>query len=394
MERTILHCDCNSFFASVETVAHPEYAKVPMAVCGSVEDRHGIVLAKNELAKKTGVTTGETVWMAKRKCPGLLIVNPTYGIYSQYSNAVNEIYYEYTDKIEPFGCDESWLDVTGSYRLFGDGKKIADILRERIKKELGITISVGVSFTKTFAKLGSDYKKPDATTVISRENYKEILYPLPAAALLFVGSHSAEKLHMLGIDTIGQLACADAEFLENSFGKTGRSMYAAANGLYDGDVSVYGGCREEKSIGNGHTFKKDILTFDEAKSAISVISDEVARRMRKAGVKGKTVALSVRDADFSSVSKRCTLEYPTCVSRNIAETCYALLEKYWNMKKPIRSITVTMSGFNRDGMCEQLKLFYSEDEALEMKREKLERTVDTIRSRFGKSSLVRGVQLI
>lgn len=393
MERTILHCDCNSFFASVETVAHPEYAKVPMAVCGSVEDRHGIVLAKNELAKKAGVITGETVWMARRKCPDILVVHPTHGLYSQYSKAINAIYYEYTDRIEPFGCDESWLDVTGSFRLFGDGRKIADTLRERIKKEMGITISVGVSFTKTFAKLGSDYKKPDATTVISRENYKNIIYPLPAESLLFVGAHGAEKLHMLGIDTIGQIACANPEFLESSFGKTGISIYNAANGIYDGEVAVYGSGREEKSVGNGHTFKRDITSFDEARSAISVICDEVAGRMRKYGVKGRTITLSVRDNDFSVSSKRVTLEYHTCVSKSIAKEAYSLFKANWSLKKPIRSITVSMSGLIRDGGCEQLKLFYSEDELKEMKLEKLERTVDTIRSRFGYSSLVRAVQV-
>ena len=186
-ERTILHCDCNSFFASVETVSHPEYARVPMAVCGSTEERHGIVLAKNELAKKYGIKTAETVWSAKKKCPDLVIAEPHYGEYVKFSRAVNRIYAEYTDEIEPFGIDESWLDVTKSRKAFGTGVEIAEMLRRRIREEIGITISVGVSFNKIFAKLGSDYKKPDATTVIDRENFKSIVYPLPVGDLLFVG---------------------------------------------------------------------------------------------------------------------------------------------------------------------------------------------------------------
>jgi len=393
MERTILHCDCNSFFASVETVAHPEYAKVPMAVCGSVENRHGIVLAKNELAKRAGVSTGEAIWMAKAKCPGLLAVHPTYGIYSQYSKAINRIYYEYTDKIEPFGFDESWLDVTGSCRLFGNGKTIADALRERIKKEMGITISVGVSFNKTFAKLGSDYKKPDATTVISRDNYKSIVYPLPTSDLLFVGKHTAEKLHMLGIDTIGQLADTDANFLEESFGKMGKSLHNAAVGEYDGEVSAYGEGREEKSIGNGFTFKRDLMNYDDIRSALSFICDELGWRMRRAGVKGNIVTVGMRDTNLNVVTRRRTMEHFTCTARCISDTAYGVVAENWNMKKPLRSLTVTLSGLVGAHVGEQLKLFYSDDELFDMRSEKLERTVDSIRSRFGSKVIVRGIQM-
>ncbi len=393
MERTILHCDCNSFYASVETVAHPEYAKVPMAVCGSVENRHGIVLAKNELAKRAGVATGEAIWMAKAKCPGLLVVHPTYGIYSQYSKAINRIYYEYTDKIEAFGLDESWLDVTGSCRLFGNGKTIADALRERIKKEMGITISVGVSFNKTFAKLGSDYKKPDATTLISRDNYKRIVYPLHVSNLLFVGKHTAEKLHMLGIDTIGQLAEADAGFLEESFGKMGTSLHNAAVGEYDGEVSAYGEGREEKSIGNGFTFKRDLMNYEDIRSALSFICDELGSRMRYAGVKGNIVTVAMRDINLNVITRRRTVERFTCTARCISDTAYGIVLEHWNTKKPLRSLTVTVSGLARAGVGEQMKLLYSDDELFDMQNEKLERTVDRIRSRFGSKSIVRGIQM-
>ena len=392
MERTVLHCDCNSFFASVETVAHPEYSKVPMAVCGSVENRHGIVLAKNELAKKAGVSTGEVIWKAKQKCPSLLVVHPTYGLYSQYSEAVNSIYYEYTDRIEPFGIDESWLDVTGSYKLFGDGRRIADILRERIKRELGITISVGVSFTKTFAKLGSDYKKPDATTLISRENYKQLVFPLPVDTLLFVGRHTKEKLHMLGINTVGELAAADPSFLTESFGRTGESLYNAATGAYDGEVAVYGSSYEEKSIGNGCTFRRDIMNYEDARCALTVICDEVGYRMRKAGVKGRVVTVGMRDTGLSVITRRCTLENPTCSSHTLADVAFSLMKEYWGERKPLRSLTVTASDFIRQSDGEQLRLFYSESEMLDMRRERLERAVDGIRAKYGNGVLIHGVE--
>ena len=212
MERTILHCDCNGFFASVECVLNPEYKDVPMAVCGSSENRHGIILAKNELAKKFNIKTAETIWSAKRKCPDLVLAPPHKDIYAEHSKKINKVYADFTDMVEPFGIDESWLDVTASYKLFGDGKTIADELRRRIRETFGLTISVGVSFNKVFAKLGSDYKKPDATTVISRENFKDIVFPLPVADLLYVGSKASSKLGAIGIKTIGDLAgpCAFA----------------------------------------------------------------------------------------------------------------------------------------------------------------------------------------
>ena len=218
MDRTILHCDCNSFFASVEAAINPELKTVPMAVCGSEENRHGIVLAKNELAKSYGIITTDTVYTARRKCPGLVIVKPHYEEYADYSRRINAIYREYTDIVEPFGIDESWLDVTSSTRLFGNGEQIAECIRQRIKKEIGVTVSIGVSFNKPFAKLGSDYKKPDAITVISRENFKTIVYPLPVGDLLFVGSKTASELNKIGVRTIGELAELEFEFLLSRFG--------------------------------------------------------------------------------------------------------------------------------------------------------------------------------
>lgn len=218
-DRTILHCDMNNFYASVECLYNPALRGKPVAVGGDVEARHGIILAKNYEAKKYGVQTGEALWQAKQKCPGLTIVPPSFEKYLRFSRLAREIYGCYTDRIESFGLDECWLDLTGSERLFGGGKAVADKLRERIKFELGVTISVGVSHNKIFAKLGSDMKKPDATTVITRENYKDVVWPLPVSDLLFVGPATTRKLARYGIHTIGQLAQAD-----------GRRMAGAAAG--------------------------------------------------------------------------------------------------------------------------------------------------------------------
>ena len=231
MDRVILHCDLNCFYASVELLSHPELRTVPMAVCGDPASRHGIILAKNEPAKKYGVQTAETIWQAKKKCPDLVLLPPHHDLYRQYSRQVNAIYDTYTDLVEPFGIDESWLDITHTLHLLGgDAQAVANQLRERIKRELGLTLSVGVSFNKVFAKLGSDYKKPDATTVISRENWRELLWPLPVGAMLYVGGAAQKLLHQYGVDTLGQLAACKPTMLETLMGKMGPQLQACANG--------------------------------------------------------------------------------------------------------------------------------------------------------------------
>ena len=230
-DRVILHCDLNCFFASVELLSHPDLRDIPTAVCGDPASRHGIILAKNEPAKRLGIQTAETIWQAKKKCPGLVLLPPHHGLYREYSRRVNAIYEQYTDLVEPFGIDESWLDITGSMHLFGgDPKAIADALRRRLRQELGLTISVGVSFNKVFAKLGSDYKKPDATTVISRENWQDIVWPLPVGDLLFVGRAAGRVLHQYGVETIGQLAACSPQMLETLLGKLGLQLHGPPGG--------------------------------------------------------------------------------------------------------------------------------------------------------------------
>ena len=316
-DRVILHCDCNSFFASVEAVLNPEYKKVPMAVCGSEENRHGIVLAKNDLAKAYGIVTAETVYSAKKKCPGLVIAAPHHEEYVKYSVAVNNIYRDYTDLIEPFGIDESWLDVTASKRIFGSGVEIADTIRKRVREELGITVSVGVSFNKVFAKLGSDYKKPDATTVISRDNFREIVFPLSASDFLYVGKRTAYELSKIGVKTIGQLASMSPDFLERKFGKLGKMLHVYSNGFDDSPVcnNVH---EDTKSVSNSFTFKHNLISEEDCRTGIAFLSDEIGRRLREKGLKASTVSITIKDEFLQTVQTQGPLASFSDISREIS----------------------------------------------------------------------------
>lgn len=391
MERTILHCDCNSFFASVECVARPELRNVPMAVCGDPASRHGIILAKNEPAKKFGIKTAETIWQARRKCPGLVLVPTHFDKYREFYDTINEIYCRYTDLVEPFSIDESWLDVTGSAVLFGDGKKIADELRAKVKRETGITISAGVSFNKIFAKLGSDYRKPDATTVISRENYRKIVFPLPVNALMFCGKKVSEALNLLGIRTIGDLAGADRSFLYGKLGKAGAMLCDYASGIDKSPVRSFGEVREVKSVGNSITFKRDLVGTEDMKKGINALSDAVASRMRAHGVKCWVVQAGVKDPDLKTISRQKTLSAPTCLSREIFAAAMKLIGSFWNMNAPVRMLSVTGTNLvTYDSPCEQLCFFDSEQCFDRTKEEKLEKAVDAIRAKYGRSVVKSG----
>ncbi len=387
--RVILHCDCNSFFASVEAALNPEYRGVPMAVCGSEEDRHGIVLAKNELAKKYGIQTAETVYSARRKCPGLVIAKPHHEEYVKFSRRVNEIYARYTDMIEPFGIDESWLDVTASKKLFGGGVEIAERIRQEVKREIGITVSIGVSFNKVFAKLGSDYKKPDAITVISEDNFREIVFPLPASDLLFVGKKTAEQLKLIGVRTIGELAGLSESFLTKKFGKMGEQLYKYSNGLDDSPVSS--GRDEAKSVGSGFTFRHDLISREECRVGIEYLADDIGRRLRKMGMKCETVQLSIKDEYLRVVQRQRPQLPPTDISRLIANTAYEILLDEWSESKPIRMLTVTATNLvHSDSFAEQIDLFGEEDYKEREKSKKKEETVDKIRQKHGTTSILQG----
>lgn len=385
-DRTILHCDCNSFFASVECLFNPQYKDVPMAVCGDAESRRGIVLAKNEPAKKYGIKTAEPNWMALKKCPQLIIVPPRHGIYSEISRTVNQIYCSYTDLVEPFGVDESWLDVTGSRRLFGDGFTIAETLRKRIREEVGLTVSIGVSFNKVFAKLGSDYKKPDATTVISRENFRSIVWPLPVADLLFVGHSCQEALKKIGVNTIGQLAQFDRDVLTRLLGKIGAGIHDYANGLDDSPVSVYGTESAPKSVSNGTTLAADARSTSELRACVTALCDLVAARLRIDGMRAKTVQVTLKNPAFEVKNRQMQLDAPTDITAELIDAAMRLISAVYREGTPVRAVTVCASNLTAEDDEEQLPLFDTADARREKLRE-LECAKDAIRSRFGRGAL-------
>ena len=388
MKRTILHCDCNSFFASVETVLNPAYRGVPMAVCGSREDRHGIVLAKNEEAKRYGIVTAETIHSALKKCPHLVIAEPHHEYYIEFSRRVNEIYARYTDLVEPFGIDESWLDVTASYKLFGDGLQIAEKIREEVKKEIGITVSIGVSFNKTFAKLGSDYKKPDAITVINEENFRSIVYPLPVSDLLYVGKKTAEQLVRLGIRTIGDLAAASAQILEYNFGKNGILLHKCASGEEDSPVTVP--TDEVKSVGRGYTFRRDLRNFEECYVGILYLSEQIGAQLRAKELVCTTVSLKIKDENLITIQRQKPLQTATDLAKEIAACAYEILREQWKSQKPIRMLTVTALGLmDKSAASQQISLFDSPLISNE-KEEKKEKTMDDIRQKYGSTAIFAG----
>ena len=391
-ERVILHCDLNCFFASVELLRYPALRDVPVAVCGDPESRHGIVLAKNEAAKQLGVKTAETIWQARQKAPHLITLPPHHGLYREYSRKVNAIYGQYTDLVEPFGIDESWLDITGSMHLFGgDGKAIADQLRERLREELGLTISVGVSFNKIFAKLGSDYKKPDATTVIDRSNWQAIVWPLPVGDLLGVGHSTQKLLRQYGVETIGQLAAFPRQTLETLLGKHGTQLHDYANGLENSPVRPQHEAEPVKSVGNGTTFPRNLTRWEEVRSGLAVLSDSVAGRLRRQGLYCGGVALTIRNAQFRQFSRQVRLDAPTHLQKDIYQTALALARQSWHAPDPIRALTVTALYLTDSAdSFQQLDLLDGAAAQREEKQERLEQAMDAIRGKYGKGAISFG----
>ncbi|SMC42645.1 DNA polymerase IV [Papillibacter cinnamivorans] len=388
MDRTILHCDMNGFFASVELLTLPELRDKPVAVCGDPESRHGIILAKNELAKSFGIKTAETIWQARKKCPALVLIPPHHSRYEEYSRRINAIYSRFTDLVEPFGIDESWLDITGTMHLFGgSGRAVADRIRKTVKSETGLTLSVGVSFNKIFAKLGSDYKKPDATTVISRENFRAIVWPLPVSALMYVGGAAEAALAGLGVGTVGQLAACDRELLRSRLGKLGVQLHEYACGEDASPVLPYGAEQEIKSVGNGITFRRNLVGRDDVRAGIALLSDTVAARLRRHSLRCRTVQVVIRDPELKTISRQKPLPLPSCLSSEIAGAALELVEASWNLSAPIRMLTVTGMNLLPESECfEQLNLF-SSGGVERRRREELERAMDRIRARFGKDAV-------
>ncbi len=391
-DRVILHCDCNGFFASVETLLNPALADVPMAVTGDPDSRHGIILAKNERAKAFGIQTAETIYTAKQKCPALVCVLSHHHEYERISRLVNQIYLDYTDLVDPFGIDESFLDVTGSMKLFGcTPRELADRIRERVKREIGITISVGVSFCRAFAKLGSDYKKPDATTVIDRENYKKVAFSLPVSALLFAGKRTTEQLRSLGILTIGQLAGADRALVVGRLGEIGDTLWRYANGLDNEPVRSFYERTPPKSVGNGMTFRRDISGENEIRSGVMTLCDSVAARLRGEDRKATVVQVQIKTPDFRVVQKQCTLTRATWLRADLVDNAMSLIRAAVGYGTAIRTLTVTASGLVPPGETEeQLDIFNLTPEQ-PSKKEAVEDALHEIRQKLGKNSISLGL---
>ena len=381
--RTILHSDLNNFYASVECVYEPSLREKPMAVCGDPNARHGIVLAKNMPAKRAGIVTGEAIWQARQKCPGLIVVPPDFKKYLRFSRMMRQIYVDYTNRVEAFGLDECWLDVTDHQR---SGPDIADELRRRAREELGLTVSVGVSYNKIFAKLGSDMKKPDATTVITKENFREKVWPLPAGDLLYVGPATRRKLAGRNIRTIGDIARCAPETLRAALGKNGDMLWAFANGLDHSPVLAAGEEDDIKSVGNSTTTPRDIASDWDAHMTLMLLSESVAERLREHGLCGRVVNLSVRDCDLRTFSCQRKLGHPTALASEVCGCALALFREHYRWERPVRSLGVSVSGLESADGDTQLTMF--PDHGRERQYD-LESAVGDIRRRFGHFAIQR-----
>lgn len=390
-QRIILHSDCNSFYASVECLHNPEIRNKPVAVSGDVENRHGIILAKNEIAKKYNIKTGEPIWQAKKKCPELVTVGARFKLYQRFSKMAKAIYSDYSDRVENFGLDEAWIDVTGNAQ-HKSGLEIAREISDRIKYELGITVSIGVSFNKIFAKFGSDYKKPDAITEITKENFKKIVWTQPAGNLLYVGPATKRKLITMGIYTIGDIAVADKKLLHNNLGKWGDLIYNFANGYDSSPVMPIDEANSVKSIGNSTTAPRDLMNNEDVKSVMFVLCDSVCRRLREQGFLAKTVCISVRNNDLLTYTHQIKLNDYTDITTVVQKTAMKLFAESYSWNKPVRSIGISVTDLAPSDVCRQISIF--DDEKIKQKQETLDRTLDKLKIRFGYNCVKNGNLLI
>lgn len=386
MKRNILHVDCNNFFASVEGIFYPQLKDVPYAVAGSKENRHGIILAKNELAKSYGIKTGEAIWESKQKCPSLQTVEPHFERYSKYSKLFKSICFEYTDRLESFGIDECWLDLTGNRR---DAADIAEEIRQRVKNEYGLTVSVGVSFNKIFAKLGSDMKKPDAVTIITEENFRDKVWQLPVSDLLGVGRATLKKLNSRYIGTIGELAQTDRELLCSWLGKIGDDLWRYANGLDDSAVKLYYEHTPPKSVSCGLTPYRDLENDNDVKILIYALSENIAMQLRSKDLKCRTISLNIRDNRLEHLSRQCRFHSDISDSALISESAFRLYKEAYNKDIPIRSISVCASDLIPYN--EEFQLDFDGSFIREQKKESINRAVDRIRTRYGYDTIRRAV---
>lgn len=391
MARNILHCDMNNFYASVECMLSPELKQYPVAVCGSVEERHGIVLAKNYKAKAFKVATGDAVWQAKQKCPDLVVVPPHYEEYLKYSKLAKAIYCDYTNQVEPYGMDKCWLDISGTKKLFGNPVDVANEIRERIKFELGLTISVGVSFNKIFAKLGSDYKKPDAVTVFEKETFREKIWGLPASDLLGVGRATTRVLNNYCIRTIGDLANSDYDFIKRILGKNGVSLWLYANGRDNSTVKDIKFVSPVKSIGHGITTVVDLSNEEEVWRVFLELTQCNGHKLRVHQKVAKAVAIYVRDNTLFSKQWQTQMQMVTQLPLVLAQYAFQLFKKRYDWRNPIRSVTIQAINLFPQDMPQQIDLFCDYERA--EKQEKLDGCVEKLCQRFGKRCIRNAVLL-
>ncbi len=391
MGRRILHVDFNSFYASVECLHHPELRELPVAVAGDPKNRHGIILAKNERAKKCGVKTGEAIWISREKCPDLVTVPPHFEDYIRFSRLGRELYGEYSSRVESFGLDENWVEVTGRTRDFQDAAELAEVIRRRVKEELGITVSIGAADNKIFAKLGSDYKKPDAVTVITPENYQRIVWPLPVYELLYVGPATTRKLEKFGILTIGDIARAEPCVMQSILGKNGLTLHCFANGQDRSPVLFSDERVPVKSIGNGVTTPRDLTCDDDVKLTLMMLCESVAERLRDQGFRARTVQLSIRDVGLYSFVRQKKLAYPSNLTGELLAAGMELFRAHYTWQTPVRSLSVTACDLALTTEPQQLSLFG--DEQKRLRREQAEYAVDGLRQRFGHHAVLRGRML-
>ena len=384
MTRTILHSDMNNCYASIERKLNPSLVGKRLVVCGSVEDRHSIVLAKSYEAKAFGVKTGDSLFEAKMKCPGLVAVKPHYDEYFRFSKLAHKIYYSYTNQVEPFGLDECWLDVTGSEKLFGSGEAIAHEIKERIKKELGITVSIGVSYNKIFAKLGSDLKKPDAVTVIKKDDFKEIVWPLSTDAIIGIGSKTKKKLMYMNINTLGELAKADVNLLKRKLGIRGLYLWKYANGYDTSEVCDYYHRDKIKSISRGVTTKADLNSYDEVKKIFEELAIEVSKKLIEEDLKAGGVRITIRDKNLDYVSFQKVFTETSISALRLNDKAMELFKERYDFKEAIRSLTISAINLTRNTKTEQLSLFAPKKI---IKDDRLEKVFNEIREKFGKDKI-------
>ncbi|MDD3335482.1 MAG: DNA polymerase IV [Eubacteriales bacterium] len=389
--RVILHADLNNFYASVACRQEPRLMERPVAVCGDPSLRHGIVLAKNTPAKKLGVQTGQVIWQARQTCPELLTVGVDYREVLRMSAVVRGIFQRYTSHVQPFGSDEAWLDISGPRMDIQDGVRIANHLRHTVREETGLTVSVGVSNNRIFSKLGSDLKKPDAVSVVCEANRDTVLDPLPISDLLFIGRKTAVKLNNIGIYTIGQLHDANPAVLKSVLGKTGLMLSGFAHGDDAAGVLSSDATPQPKSIGNSVTTSKDLHTLEEAKITLFGLCESVGMRLRRHGLMGRVVQLTLRDTELKTFQRQRALSFSTDCSFDLFETAYSLLRENWTQQMPLRLL-----GVNASQLCpvgEALQLSFLPEDNLRQKRVMMERTVDEIREKYGYFAIRRAVML-